>query len=97
MTEQPSADYMAAFRSLRETVNRVLGGSTHEHDWDIVGTWQPEVQRPIHPRMQGTVPETYVLIVCKICHLPQTIELAGKWTTEQVRDKTSEKPAFDDQ
>lgn len=93
MTEQP--DYIAAFRSLRETVNRVLGGSTHEHDWDIVDTWQPETMRPVHPRMQGTIPQTFVLIVCKICHLPQTIGLDGKWTTEQVQSKASEQPSRD--
>jgi hypothetical protein len=75
----------------------MLGGSTHEHDWDVVDTWRPETQRPIHPRMQGAIPSTYVLIVCKICHLPQTIELEGIWTTEQVRDKASEKTADDDQ
>ena len=81
MAEQP--DYMAAFRSLRDKANRMLG--THQHEWDVVDTWRPEQRQPIHPRMQGTVPSTFVLVICKLCHLPETIELEGIWTTEQVR------------
>lgn len=96
MTEQPTPDYLDAFRRIRETANRVLGGVNHQHDWDVVDTWRPE-NRQIHPRMQGSVPSTFVLIICKICHLPSTIELEGIWTTEQVRGQASEKPAFDDQ
>lgn len=95
MPEQPSADYLAAFRSLGNTAARVLGGSNHEHEWEIVDTWRP-ASTPVHPRMQADVPSTFVLVVCKICHFPQTTELDGKWTTDQVRG-ISEQPALDDQ
>jgi hypothetical protein len=65
-------------------------GSGHEHDWDIIDTWRPEQTRPVHPRMQGSVPITFVLIICKNCHLPQTMELEGIWTTKQVRGQSEQ-------
>ena len=96
MTEQqqPSPDYLAAFRAMRDTANRVLGTiSTHQHDWEIMDTWRPTTTTPIHPRMQGGIPQTIVLIICKICHLPETTALDEVWTTEQVRGMASEQPS----
>lgn len=96
MTDQPSSDF-PLWDSMKDSLRHVLGGINHQHEWDVVDTWRPEVQRPIHPRMQGSVPSTFVLIICKICHIPSTIELEGIWTTEQVRGQASEKPASNDQ
>jgi hypothetical protein len=53
----------------------------HVHIWDILDVWSPpEVH---HPRL-GTERVTHVLIRCKTCNLPQTIELDGVWTLEQL-------------
>jgi hypothetical protein len=54
----------------------------HIHIWDILDRWTPETSP--HPRLRtGRV--TIVLIQCKICNLPQTIELEGTWTLQQLR------------
>jgi hypothetical protein len=53
----------------------------HVHMWEILERWSPS-EVP-HPRLQaGRV--TYVLIRCKACDLPQTVELDGVWTLEQL-------------
>lgn len=96
MSEQPAPDYMESFRRIRETANRVLGTINHQHDWDVIDTWRPE-NKQIHPRMQGNIPSTFVLVICKTCHIPSTIELEGIWTTEQVRGHASDQPSQDSQ
>jgi hypothetical protein len=96
MTDQPLSEF-PLWDSMKDSLKRMLSGSNHQHDWDIVDTWEPTVQRPVHPRMQGAIPATFVLVICKGCHLPQTVELEGKWTAEQLRSQTSEKQAGDDQ
>lgn len=95
MSEQPSSEF-PLWDSMKDSLKRMLSSTAHEHIWEIVDTWKLTVPRPAHPRMQGSVPQTYVLIICSGCHLPQTIELEGIWTTEQVRSQASEKPASED-
>jgi hypothetical protein len=53
----------------------------HVHTWDILERWSPP-DAP-HPRLRAER-VTYVLIRCKTCNLPQTIELMGVWTLEQL-------------
>ena len=90
---QPSPAFLESFRAIKETANRVLG--THQHDWEIIDTWRP-ASPSIHPRMSAVVPQTIVLIICKICHLPETTALDGVWSTEQVRGQASEQPSQPD-
>jgi hypothetical protein len=54
----------------------------HVHVWNILDVWQPSTQG-YHPRIAPT-DMTVVLIRCRTCELPQTIELRGIWTLEQI-------------
>src|SRR5215469_17355864 len=58
----------------------------HHHTWDIIDVWHPS--QPNHPQMKPVV-TTIVLMICQICHIPQTEELAGNWTLQQVKGKTT--------
>jgi hypothetical protein len=53
----------------------------HVHIWEILDRWSPP-DAP-HPRLRMER-VTHVLIRCKTCNLPQTIELMGIWTLEQL-------------
>jgi hypothetical protein len=55
----------------------------HVHIWDILDVMNPASQA-YHPRINMN-PVTFVLVKCSECHIPQTIELQGTWTLEQVR------------
>ena len=70
---------------LRRLLDNMLG--THDHEWDVVDVWRPEGNQPVHPRV-STLPTTFALVTCKICHLPETTELEGIWTLEQVRGQS---------
>lgn len=85
MSEPQQPDYLGALRALRD---KVL--SPHEHDWRVVDTWQQESRQPIHPLSPLATPSTFVLMVCQGCHVPQSIELEGKWTIEQVRSRSEQ-------
>lgn len=65
--------------------------NTHHHQWDILGVYVPQPNRPIHPRLIGTEQITLVLMRCQECNWVQTIELDGIWTAEQVQG--SKQPA----
>jgi hypothetical protein len=54
----------------------------HVHIWDILDVQIPD-KTLYHPRLNQTA-ITVVLIRCKECDLPQTIELQGTWTLEQI-------------
>jgi hypothetical protein len=58
----------------------------HVHIWDILDV-QATVQS-YHPRVNMN-PVTFVLIKCRECNLPQTIELTGTWTLDQVRHQAA--------
>lgn len=84
MSEQP--DYLAALRAIRD---RFVSG--HEHAWEPVDVWRPSSEgRPRHPMDRMATPITIVLIVCKGCRVPQTMELEGVWTIEQVRGESTQ-------
>jgi hypothetical protein len=53
----------------------------HVHMWEILERWSPA--EPAHPRLRAER-VTYVLVRCKTCDLPQTVELSGVWTLEQL-------------
>jgi hypothetical protein len=95
MADQPQASpaFLESFRAIRETANRVLGNiSTHQHEWKVIDTWSQRSQSN-HPRITPTIPQTIVLIICTICHLPETTALDGVWTTDQVRGISDDPPS----
>jgi hypothetical protein len=53
----------------------------HVHIWDILDVQTPPAT--LHPRLSGNT-ITFVLIRCKECNVPQTLELEGTWTLEQI-------------
>jgi hypothetical protein len=56
--------------------------TNHVHVWTILDVWRPATEA-YHPRLiQSNI--TVVLVKCKTCELPQTIELQGVWTLEQI-------------
>jgi hypothetical protein len=56
--------------------------SEHVHIWGILDVWQ-QPERQYHPQIRPR-DITVVLIRCKDCNFPQTIELQGTWTLEQL-------------
>jgi hypothetical protein len=54
----------------------------HVHIWDILDVWLPK-NVVYHPQLRQ-VEITTVLIRCRECNLPKTIELQGIWTLEQI-------------
>jgi hypothetical protein len=54
----------------------------HVHVWDILEA-QNQAPQMLHPRLANS-PITLVLVRCKECNLPQTVELPGTWTLEQI-------------
>jgi hypothetical protein len=58
----------------------------HVHKWDILGVWRPT--RPAHPRMPNSNTTT-VLLRCRVCNWPETSELNGMWTEDQIRKASS--------
>jgi hypothetical protein len=62
---------------------RRLTEPPHVHIWDILGV-SPVPARPIHPRIQAPN-TTIVLLRCRTCNWPETSELDGVWTEEQIR------------
>lgn len=84
MSEHPSE--FPIWDTMKEKIH-YLFDSRHEHDWDLVDVWHPTGQ-PIHPRDRVSMPFTIVLIICRQCHYPQTMELDGVWTIEQLRSTT---------
>jgi hypothetical protein len=62
-----------------------IAQNAHVHVWDILDIKRVNpAGRPAHPRMvQAT--ETIVLIRCRGCLLPETVNLDGDWTEEQIR------------
>jgi len=84
----PPADSPVVLAHIIAEAIRDLTENTHIHTWDILGVQNPP-KRPIHPR--NTVwPTTIILIRCRECNLPQTEELDGTWTEEQVKAKINE-------
>ena len=57
---------------------------SHTHTWDLLEIWIPDDVQ-YHPRIAPS-PKTVVLMICKTCNLPQTAELKGKWTLQQLRN-----------
>lgn len=80
--EKPAIDLAAIAEAVR-----LATASAHIHMWNIIGVRPPS--GPIHPRLANTQ-TTVVLLKCTECGLPETVELIGSWTEEQVR-KASEK------
>jgi len=66
---------------------RELIEESHLHEWEILGVYNPPSRPVIHPLAPMAVPSTFVLIRCGYCNLPQSIELEGVWTEEQVMKK----------
>jgi hypothetical protein len=62
-----------------------IAQNAHVHEWDILGTWKP-AGRPVHPR-SVQMAETVVLVRCRGCGLPETVNLDGDWTEEQIRKR----------
>jgi hypothetical protein len=63
-------------------VIKVPRQTDHVHTWDILDVWR-QSERQYHPQIQPR-PITVVLVKCKTCELPQTIELQGVWSLEQL-------------
>jgi hypothetical protein len=61
-----------------------IARNAHVHVWDIIEVWQPP--RPPHPRMMADR-ITIVLVRCRTCDLPETVELSGNWTLEEITRK----------
>lgn len=62
--------------------NTQILSAAHVHNWDILGV-KPETPRNIHPRdTRGAY--TIVLVRCKECNWPETTELDGLWTKDQI-------------
>jgi len=72
--EQIASAMLLTFQEIAE--------NSHIHRWDIIGVWKPN--RPVHPRIQDGV-ITVVLVKCSECGLPQTVNLGGDWSEEQVK------------
>jgi len=68
---------IAAIRDLTE--------EAHLHEWDILAVYNLPSRPARHPLMPGSIATTFVLIRCGYCHIPQTVELEGEWTEEQVK------------
>lgn len=62
--------------------------NAHVHQWEILDTWEPVFQS--HPQLR-TPTFTVVLVRCRVCEIPQTIELKGKWTLRQLLQKGKER------
>jgi hypothetical protein len=56
----------------------------HVHRWEILGIQRPARRAP-HPRIPDSN-TTIVLLRCRTCNWPETSELDGMWTEEQVRE-----------
>ena len=83
----PPVDSPVVFAHVVAEAIRELIEESHLHEWDILGVYTPPSRPVIHPLMAGSVPTTFVLIRCGYCNLPQSIELEGDWTEEQVMKK----------
>jgi hypothetical protein len=59
----------------------------HEHVWRLRGVYYPPAPRVIHPLVQVQIDTTVVLVRCKVCKVPETIQLTGHWTEDQIRGK----------
>lgn len=60
----------------------------HVHMWEILGVWSPaQPNAPVHPRVAASRASsiTVVLLRCRTCNWPETSELDGIWTEEQIR------------
>jgi hypothetical protein len=68
----------------------VLNSAAHQHEWNPVDVFSVRNSKPAHPRMAQDTPSTIVLLVCESCRYPQTIELDGVWTIEQVRGQSTQ-------
>ena len=55
----------------------------HVHKWEILDVWHPN-QSMTHPRVAFHA-TTHVLVRCTECNFPNTVELQGQWTLEQIR------------
>jgi hypothetical protein len=64
----------------------------HVHQWAIMGVWNPPIRTPIHPRLAVDMPYTVVLLKCRECEWPETTQLEGVWTEDQVRGATDDRP-----
>jgi hypothetical protein len=79
----------AQIRRLAEQYDELRKQQTelpHVHVWETLGIWRPT--QPIHPRIRADYTTT-VLLRCVTCHWPETSELDGIWTEEQVRKASS--------
>jgi len=78
----PPGDPLVLAHFIAEAI-RDLAEDIHVHRWDILDRWIPS-GRPVHPRTHmGLI--TFVLVRCQECNLPQSVELDGDWTLEQIR------------
>jgi hypothetical protein len=84
--EETLVDSTVAMAHVVAEAIREVAAEAHQHHWDILGIWKPGGQ-PVHPRLLTSQIITVVLVRCQKCNLPQTIELAGIWTIEQIRDQ----------
>jgi hypothetical protein len=53
----------------------------HVHVWGLLDLWEPT--QPYHPQLKP-VNATIVLVRCRTCDIPRTIELQGIWTMKQL-------------
>ena len=93
MTDDPMIEVPASrLRELRDKESRleeltgVLRSMSHYHVWDILGIYKPP--GPVHPRAIRQT--TIVLLRCSGCNLPDTIDLDGQWTIDQIRARLEE-------
>lgn len=63
---------------------QLIAESAHVHRWAILGVWNSPVNRPVHPRLLGNMQTTIALVRCQECGVPETTELEGIWTLEQL-------------
>ena len=58
--------------------------NSHVHKWETLDIWHPVFSN--HPQLR-TPAVTIVLVRCRVCEIPQTIELKGTWTLQQILQK----------
>jgi len=86
-----TTDIAAISETVRGMSARIdmLAANSHQHVWDIIDVYAPSVYRPAHPRVNRPPDVTQVLVICQGCHLPQTVELDGSWSREQIMRKAT--------
>jgi len=87
--EERSWDYMSEPKNEKPEAETLLAPApilpSHVHKWNVLDVWHP-TPGLVHPRIKQEY-QTFVLIRCDVCQIPQTIELKGTWTMEQILQK----------